>query len=64
MKKLKLRLPAAFGNMVKSHKHQIENVNPMGTRTNGPGWVTVLLHWTSFVFLKWDREIIIMMTRK
>jgi hypothetical protein len=49
---LKLRLPAAFGNMVESHEHQIGQVDPVGTRTNGPDWVTVLFHWTSIVFLK------------
>jgi hypothetical protein len=52
MKELKLRLPAALGNMVESHEHQIEHVDLVGTRSNGPVRVTVLLHWTHFVFLK------------
>jgi len=36
--------------MVESHEHQIEYVDPVGARTNGPVRVTVLLHWTYFVF--------------
>jgi hypothetical protein len=46
---LKLCLPGALGNMIESHKHQVESVNLKWT--NGPGWVPVLLHLTAFVFL-------------
>ena len=47
---LQLRLPTAFGDVVESNKHQIKDVHPTGT--NNPGWVTVLFHWSIFVFLK------------
>ena len=46
---LKLCLPGALGNMIESHKHQVESIDLKWT--NGPGWIPVLLHWTAFVFL-------------
>ena len=49
MHELKLCLPGALGNMIESHKHQVESVDLKWT--NGPGWVPVLLHLTAFVFL-------------
>jgi hypothetical protein len=49
MEELKLRLPATFGNVVKSHKHQVKDVDM--TATNDPSCVTVLFHWATLVFL-------------
>ena len=46
---LKLCLPGALGNMIESHKYQVETIDLKWT--NGPGWVPVLLHLTAFVFL-------------
>jgi hypothetical protein len=50
MHELKLRLPAALGDVIKPDKYQIENVNLI--RTNSPGWATVLFHRPTFVFLR------------
>jgi hypothetical protein len=46
---LKLCLPGAFGNMIESHKHQVESIDLKWT--NGPAWVPVFLYLTAFVFL-------------